>query len=534
MSLSSLTPSHPLTIIDTAGLSSHTPSLQSTHSSSSNLKPDDFQDRIDNIRREMERRATNLPYGLGVGLRNAFNSGSINSVDVSLKSAKRNDAASVALSTAVPFDSYYQQLFPGDTISVFYIGMDPGVDDTAALGQLLAAHSKQNEKKKIEIFGFVPSVGNVDQEQSEKNTMQFLELTQNQALDVYSGSLSPLAMENNQTAINEMLKGIKETHFYGFDGESDVGGWPKVTMRAQLENGYLAAASKIYSTSVEKPITVITTSSLTDCSKTLSELVRLDSISGLPEGSFAKKIAALSIMGGCIRADFGCNAPFNIPTAQKTSEANFFFDAPAAKNVFEICQKYNIPILLATLDLTQEPGLMWSSEQVAQLRSFNNPVAKQMARVTEVVPYLDKPVFPEGTYPMHDLHAVTNLLFPDFYNVTCIAASIGDIGQIIINPNENVQRNVFILGMNVEKQSSFYQTVLSQYGQFDHLISSGFKWSKAKITGLAVGLAGFVGCAVLGVIGLRFYFGKNRKNIDETTSLIVNSKAIELATDNEV
>jgi purine nucleosidase len=364
-----------------------------------------------------------------------------------------------------PFSAYFQQLFPQDTLRVLYIELDPGVDDSAALFQLLArrvANLVSSLAKQIEVLGTIPCFGNVVLSQAEENTLKLLETAGSQDIAVYTGAIAPLDFENNQTAIQLMDQNINATHFYGYDGEADVGGWPTVTMALQPSPGYQFSASLISNTPTDSPLTLLSTSPLTTLSKTLRQLVAIDAA-----GTFAKKIAAISIMGGCVDPKVGCNAPFTVPNDQKTSEANFFIDPPAAQNVFAICQKYQIPILLAPLDLTQEAGLLWTKKQVEMLQQINNPAAQQMARISETIPYIDALNFPNGTYPMHDLQAVTPLLFPQFYNVTRLAVTIGEIGQMIINATAtDEEKNVYVLGMSLDNQASFYQTVLVEYTNF--------------------------------------------------------------------
>ncbi|MDB6081093.1 MAG: inosine-uridine preferring nucleoside hydrolase [Chlamydiia bacterium] len=443
-------------------------------------------------------------------------------------------------SKAEPFSSYYNQLFPQDTLRILYLELDPGVDDGMALVQFLAAAAKNTgskESKKVEIVGIVPCVGNTELIQTEQNTMQFLMLTENQNIGVYPGAIAPLAIENNQTAIDEMNQAINATHFYGHDGESNVGGWPKVTMQMQTTPGYKFAADQISQSSPDKPLILISTAALTELSKTFTELANLEAQNGLTPGAFAKNINAISIMGGCLSREAGCNAPFDVPDDQKNSEANFYFDSPAAQHVFSVCQQYNITILQAPLDLTQQPGLLWTKEQVSALQQIPNPVSQQMAGVTAVIPYLDAPCFLNGTYPMHDLQAATCLLFPDFYTVTRIAAAIGSVGQMIIDPNAtDAQKNIYVLEMSAEKQAAFYGTVLNEYHNFDCIaennntlstrckpepVSRGL--STKALTGLVAGVASLALC-VLSAVGISQCRRQKRSTevVKETDALLSN------------
>ena len=466
-------------------------------------KENSLQDKINAVAREMEKRATNLGYGAGIALGRTLG----NDVDQIKPKARNSLTFEPKVSEATPFLETYNKLFNSDTLYVLVVEADPGVDDTAAILQLLAATKKEGIKK-VEVLGMIPCVGNAVLEQTTKNMLQILELTDNQPIPVFPGAIAPLAIENNATAIEEMAQAINTTHFYGYDGESDVGGWPSVTRSSQKTPGYKAAAFYILGASPETPVTLVSTSSLTELSKTFTELERQEAILKKVPGSFAKNIQAISIMGGCINPAVGCNAPFNVPNNQKNSEANFFFDAPAAKHVFDVCQKYKIPILLAPLDLTQEPGLMWTKQQVEALKRINNKVADQMARVSNVVPYIDALNFPEGSYPMHDLFATANFLFPQYFNVTRISAEIGDVGQVIVKSDvTEEEKNVYVLGMPPEKQRLFYGEALVQYENF----GTNDKLSIGKIVAIVTSIVGSVALGVGGFLGWR-----KCKKIDQT------------------
>jgi inosine-uridine nucleoside N-ribohydrolase len=437
---------------------------------------------------EMDRRATNIAYGIGRLLGKWL--GTVKDEPEYLPPASASTALRVNkgsekrqendfnLNGTVPLMNYYNQLFSQETIRILYIELDPGVDDYLAMMEFLsimAKDSRLTNGKKIEIVCVIPSVGNAILPQTILNTLKMLAITNNLNIKVYPGANAPLAIENNQTAIIAMESGINATHFYGYDGLEDIGGWPQVNIKAQTTAGHIAAAQNIYASSPDNPITLISTSVLTNLAKTLIELERLDQENGLPAGSFANKIAAISMMGGCVfPATAGCNAPFNVPDNEKTSEANFYFGVKEAQLVFSKCQQYGITILLAPLDLTQQPGLLWTKELVTMLTQMNNPVASQTARLTNVIPYLDAPCFANQTWPDHDGQAATAITNPSFYDVTPVALTIGNIGQIQIDLSATqAMKNVLILSMNVTKQAEFYQTVLQSYHNFDCLAVKG-------------------------------------------------------------
>jgi hypothetical protein len=155
-----------------------------------------------------------------------------------------------------------------------------------------------------------------------------------------------------------------------------------------------------------------------------------------------------------------------MPDKDKNSERSFFFDVPAAQSVFSICERFGIPIYLTTLDLTQQPGLLFTKEQVSTLQKINNVVAKQMASVTNVIPYLDARVCPPNTYYMHDLIGVGALLHPELYSCTKAAVTIGSVGELSINPNAS-NANVYLLSMPEQNQTQFYDTVLQHFKAFN-------------------------------------------------------------------
>ena len=444
---------------------SQTPSILSKtivseNEESRDLEKEDFQARVNRISEEMNRRATTF-YGLKFASENILKEKQITTQPVS------KNQQYLKQTLPEPFIGYFNKIFSQQEIRIVYGELDPGVDDGSALVQLLAAAKETNKLgKQFEILGIVPCVGNAVLNQTEINTLQFLELTESTDIKVYPGAIAPLAIENNQTAIDEMNQAINQTHFYGYDGEEDIGGWPEVTKNIEKTPGYQYIASQILNASSQAPLTLISTSALTELSKTFS-LVEVQS----PD-SFTN-INAISIMGGCLNPPFGCNAPFNLPPDKKTSEANFFFDPPATQHVFEVCRKYRIPILLASLDLTQQPGLLWGDQQVSQLKTIGNRVAAQMAKLTGVIPYLDKLQFPNGMWPNHDLQSVTCLIKPESYSVTRMAVNISSIGEILIDENAiDEEKNVYFLSMNNDQQSGFFGSLLDLYNNFNNLLYS--------------------------------------------------------------
>lgn len=154
------------------------------------------------------------------------------------------------------------------------------------------------------------------------------------------------------------------------------------------------------------------------------------------------------------------------------------------------------------------------------LTQIQNPISKQMARVTDVVPYLDVPCFPNGTYPMHDLQAATSLLFPEFYEVTRLAATIGEVGQVIINTQVNeTQKNIYALAMSKENQARFYQTILPEYNNFNYVPDNDSENTKIIILS-CIGAVTLLGLAIIGGISLNKYLKRNQQKMDEERGLI--------------
>lgn len=383
-------------------------------------------------------------------------------------------------------------LFPAFKGRVLYVGLDTGVDDGMALMQILASIKRpDNSASKVQLIGAIPTVGNAILPQTQINTARLLDLTKTTDTPLYPGAQAPLAIQGNSTAIALMEAQINATHFYGHDGLSDITGWPNTQVSLRKALGYQFAATEIMQATRETAITLISTSSLTELAQVFSELEKRDNQSS---GAYARGIRAISIMGGCMSPKAGCNAPFGIPDDKKTSEANFFFDSPAAQQVFSVCQKYRIPILLSPLDLTQQTGLLWGAEQVDYLRSINNVVSNRAANFTAVVPYLDAPCFPNNSYPMHDLHSAAAILLPELYDVTRVSAHISDIGEVVVNDTTPLSdRFVYVLSMSPANQKLFYPRVLDGYNAFSEDSSQNMMQS-ALIVG-AVFLAVLAFCA---------------------------------------
>lgn len=431
-------------------------------------------------------------------------------------------------SSQMPFGAVFNQLFPKN-LNLFYVELDPGVDDAMALTLLLAASKSTSNpsigKRKVGLQGVVASVGNAVLSQTEQNVQKLLQLAQAATLPVYPGARAPEAIQNNTQAINQLEKQINATHRYGKDGLEDVGGWPLPTVDMQQMPGYQRCVMAVLQATPDTAVTLVSTAGLTDLAQALQALVSID-----PSGAFSQNINAIIIRGGCLHPGLECNAPPFKPDDEKNSEISFYFDVPSAQTVFRLCQEYDIQVVLLPLSLTQQPELLWTKTQQDTLEAINNQVIAQLAKVTKVVPYLDARHFPAGTYPMHDLLAAAALLRPEFFVANQTAFSIGDVGELITNAS--VTPNVWVLSMPQELQSAFYDTILKEYENFnctgtpteDGCIPPNF-WELYLKIGIPVGVG------ILGIVTLLAFCiirSKRRQNALDTEKTALLKKNQEL------
>lgn len=434
-------------------------------------------------------------------------------------------------STYVPFGVVYNQLFPKN-LNLFYAELDPGPDDAMALNLLLAAAKSTSNpsigKRMVGLQAVVASVGNAVLSQTEQNVQKLLQQAEASSLPAFAGARAPDAIQNDTQAINLLEKQINATHRYGRDGLEDVGGWPAVTVGLQQMPGYQRMVLAVLQATPDTAVTLVSTAGLTDLAQALQALVDAD-----PAGTFAAKINAIIIRGGCLNPGLECNAPPTKPDDKKDSELSFYFDVPSAQVVFSLCQQYGIPIVLLPLSLTQQPELLWTKKQQETLEAINNDVVAQLAKVTAVVPYLDARHFPAGTYPMHDLFAAAALLRPEFFVANKTAFSIGDSGELIANATvDQDERNVWVLSMPEEQQAAFYDTILKEYENFnctgtateDGCIPPNF-WELYLKIGIPVGVG------ILGIVMLLAFCiirSKRRQNAlaTEKTALLNKNKEL--------
>jgi len=461
------------------------------------------QAAINKVAQEMNRRATNVGYGLGVALGRATgtrkkrsqtdllapDSQAPQSTPVQAPRSQpsaaprarsrdpgnpplpRDNGMPVPSPKANKANSYldaYGQIFPHDSIRVIYAGLDVGVEDWLALTQMLIAQVKTalgQLPKKISLEGIVPTVGSVSREQSIKNTLRLLVLTSNQSIKVFSGAAAPLALEGNETALAEMNHWIKEAAIYGLDGlQNSTLSTPEPTLTHQDTEGFRFIAETVASSPKEKNIALVATSALTTIAKAFQELERLESDQGIPSGTLFKNIAALSIAEGYYRPETTPDAALEI--FQRNS--NFNFDPAAAQIVFSLSQRYHVPIILAPLALTEQTELSWSPTLTSVVKTYatvpsHNPVATFTAAILT-----DFTNSSRLYYTMPAFQAVLNIMYPEEYSAP-MRKALEILGQgetqEVVNASDAI-RNVYVLTLPQFSRSALLRNSLRGYEVF--------------------------------------------------------------------
>lgn len=326
---------------------------------------------------------------------------------------------------------------------------DPGIDDALMLAQSLSS-------PKLNILAIIPGAGNVCLEYTTKNTLKICELTARQDVAVYAGSAHPI----NQT--KDIIENVK-TQTHGVDG---LGGiiFPKIQMKIKGKNGAMMAAKEI--TECKDQITLLSTGPLTDVYLTLKFVLDENPL-------FLKNISAISIMAGVIDKK-QANAPRHLAPENRVSEFNIYFDPFAANEVFNICEKYNIPIFLSPLDLTHK--ILFTGERIDKIKQIGNPVTTAIASLISQVPssYLQQFGPGEdgnGMRPGHDVNASTALLHPEIYtikqvNLGCVTEPGPELGKLYIH--QGIQPgNVFVLDICPEMIPVFFNQFSDDMHQFN-------------------------------------------------------------------
>jgi inosine-uridine nucleoside N-ribohydrolase len=353
---------------------------------------------------------------------------------------------------------------------------DTGVDDAVALQLTLAkirALNKTPGGTTIELLAVVPSMGNALVNNTLANTACMAELAQS-GTPVYQGASVTLSVQCNETLTKQQEEDLNNFGFYGKKGFPDSIPLdticPDFKPTIQPTKGYKFIADTIENS--DTPITLLSTCSLTEISKALSLLMVREQQKGLAAGTLLKKIDAIYAMGGVLKyenanAPFGwnlCDGEHDTPPCMK-SEANVYYGLKETQITANICREFDIRIILATLDLTQHPKLMWSKVQSDFLANMpkNNAPAQQLARITSVIPEGDKKRFGGDKLPMHDALAAMILidsmeqdLSKKLFNITMGAYTFGDVSNMIHNPDPAARKNIGIATIRPEMIEGFW------------------------------------------------------------------------------
>lgn len=353
---------------------------------------------------------------------------------------------------------------------------DPGVDDTVMLAQALAPGKFNN------ILGIVACAGNVHLSESTQNILGMLKLT-NRHIPVYVGSEVPLTPDHTFPTEPSM-------HGHKGLGPSEKVDLPISDQQALPYSDIEEVLVAQIRNSVT-PVTIISTAGLTDLCRVLTSL---------DNSNHLDKVGGISMMGGVF--DLAqANAP-KIDNSQRFGEFNFCCDPAATKGVFQICKIHQIPIVLASLEITHGYA-RYSQSQTNELRSLGHAIPAKIADMLDDVPEPAKKRF--GYYNpqqcVYDLFATMVLFDPENFtytgvNVSCRAEGVLQQGRVEIDHNDTSSGNVMVLSTVLDEQR-FYQCYLDTLSSYppQKLVSprtSGFFKSspvlETKVTSIQVGI----------------------------------------------
>jgi purine nucleosidase len=316
---------------------------------------------------------------------------------------------------------------------------DPGSDDLTMLAQVLA------NKEKFNVLGVIAGAGNVSLDKTTINCLKLIELTGRKDIKLYKGIPLP-------------TDGTIDIDAIGAFGESGIGNTvlPEPTTQAETKPGIDFAVETIINAS--RPITLIATGGLTDLYYTLN---------GVKESSASSlgNINVISIMGGVF--DYQTHA-----NASPWAEFNILFDPFASSEVFNLCNKYNLPVLLAPLDLAHTT--LFSAERAAKLEQNGNMVSQSLAKlVTDVGPWdIERFGYDENGKPLSpvfDSHASMPLVHPELYqgcwaSIKVISDDQETMGKTYYADDE--LKNVFVLQMPEERIDIFFNALINDISVF--------------------------------------------------------------------
>lgn len=279
------------------------------------------------------------------------------------------------------FDTVFRKLTSGHKNIPVIIFCDPGVDDALMLLQML-------RQKKFPIAGIIPVRGNASSKTCLENTLALCEYVNRTDVKIYPGK-------------KETFKGTKVYGKFGLNGL--ILPKPKI-MKAESVTGIRFATDFIKN---NKTI-IISTAGLTEPAEVLKVLEK-------NSPRTLKNIIGISMMGGVINITQEANFPVK---GKRYTEANVADNPAATKALFDITQRYNIPIFLSTLDLTH--SILVSKSDINALQTTKTPFAQCVYRLIYNVPKHYKNRFGKGPdlyfrQPIHDVHASCCLIWPEMY-----------------------------------------------------------------------------------------------------------------------
>lgn len=326
---------------------------------------------------------------------------------------------------------------------------DPGVDDLLMLIQILSS-------VKYEVVGVIPVYGNAKTFHTVQNTINLCEFLGKINVPIFPGA----AYDPNDSHQDE------KTAVYGQQGLAGITLPVAQKMKMQSITGIDFAKNALSN----NRHMIISTASTSDVAKILQQLP-------IPA---LKNIIAISLMGGVINHTQEANWPiketdlYQDTQRIQVTEANLGFDPQSSKITFDICSKYNVPILLAPLDLTH--SILASETDVAIIRQrVNNPAADLVINLIAGVPKHYQSRYhqgPDGKYrqPLHDVHASCCLIHPELYHGHWVSLEVRD--QLL--PHQSVLRktekgNIFLLDMHYMNRHDFFVALATDLKNYDHL-----------------------------------------------------------------
>jgi inosine-uridine nucleoside N-ribohydrolase len=343
---------------------------------------------------------------------------------------------------------------PSDTTPDVWMIVDTGIDDAVGIWAML-----RNRLKSI-IRGITTTAGNALGDNVFNNTRNVL-YAAGENIPVYRGSDAPLDRD-------ELLETAAGAH-----GESGLGDVQLDMSPAPHTNtkGHEALADAILNGN--KPLDIISTASLTDIYKALKHVENkagMVDVSGCAteaeandlrreaiKSAMKKGLNAIYMMGGVLNPH-QANAPFG----NNYTEFNIFTDPKAAHEVFAMAKSYDIPIVLAPLDLTHViPFTCEDADVLERMGKEGNKIAEHIAHFVGRPQPWDQARYPQElmgdafpAMPMHDLITVMSRERPDLFKARRVNMTVdgNDAAQPgLCKITDVTDGNVYVLEMDPEK-----------------------------------------------------------------------------------